>query len=66
MQTLQVQLISYKGYYIMRRICLFLATITISIFSCITSFAGQWQSDAQGWWYVNDDGTPPQYGVELD
>lgn len=46
----------------MRRICLFLATITISIFSCITSFAGQWQSDVQGWWYVNDNGTYPNTG----
>lgn len=28
----------------------------LSVASCMTAFAGQWQSDAHGWWYVNDDG----------
>ena len=23
----------------------------------MTAFAGQWQQDAKGWWYQNDDGT---------
>lgn len=46
----------------MKRICLVLTTITISIFSCISSFAGQWQQDIKGWWYQNDDGTYPDAG----
>lgn len=25
----------------------------------MTAFAGQWQSDANGWWWQNDDGTYP-------
>lgn len=41
----------------MKKLHLFLATITISLFSCITSFAGQWQQDSYGWWYQADDGT---------
>lgn len=41
----------------MKKLHLFLATITISLFSCITSFAGQWQQDSYGWWYQTDDGT---------
>ena len=31
----------------------------LSVAGCMTAFAGQWQSDAQGKWYVNDDGHYP-------
>ena len=41
----------------MKKLHLFLATITISLFSCFTSFAGQWQQDSYGCWYQTDDGT---------
>lgn len=28
----------------------------------MTSFAGQWQQNTQGWWYQNDDGSYPSTG----
>lgn len=35
------------------------ATAAIAISMSMTSFAGQWLSDATGWWWRNDDGTYP-------
>lgn len=35
-----------------------LSTVMVMSMS-ITAFAGQWQSDANGWWYQNDDGSYP-------
>lgn len=32
---------------------------TALVFTSIQSFAGQWLSDANGWWWQNDDGTYP-------
>lgn len=36
-----------------------LATL-LSAFYPITSFAGEWKSDNNGWWYQNDDGSYPK------
>ena len=36
-----------------------LATL-LSAFSPLTSFAGEWKSDNNGWWYQNDDGSYPK------
>ena len=38
------------------------AAAAIGVF-CIsmTSFAGQWRSDANGWWWQNDDGSYPTF-----
>ena len=35
-----------------------LSTVMVMSMS-ITAFAGQWRSDANGWWYQNDDGSYP-------
>lgn len=32
------------------------------LLSVTPAFAGQWQSNAQGWWYQNDDGSYPDDG----
>lgn len=40
----------------MKKLVTLVMVACLSIVSCITVFAGQWQSDAHGWWYVNDDG----------
>ena len=32
----------------------------ISAFYPLTSFAGEWKSDNNGWWYQNDDGSYPK------
>lgn len=32
------------------------------LLSVTPAFAGQWQSNAQGWWYQNDDGSYPADG----
>lgn len=34
-------------------------TTLISLSMCIPAFAGQWLSDANGWWWRNDDGSYP-------
>lgn len=36
-----------------------LATL-LSAFSPLTSFAGEWKSNNNGWWYQNDDGSYPK------
>ena len=36
-----------------------LATL-LSAFYSLTSFAGEWKSDNNGWWYQNDDGSYPK------
>ena len=36
-----------------------LATL-LSTFYPLTSFAGEWKSDNNGWWYQNDDGSYPK------
>lgn len=36
-----------------------LATL-LSAFYPLTSFAGEWKSDNNGWWYQNDDGSYPK------
>lgn len=33
------------------------ATALLSMLASSTVFAGQWQSDSNGWWYQNDDGS---------
>jgi glucan-binding YG repeat protein len=43
----------------MGKLKLFIATAVMSLALSFTSFAGQWQSDQNGWWYQNDDGTYP-------
>lgn len=35
------------------------ATIALTLGMSFTSYAGQWQKDATGWWYQNDDGSYP-------
>ena len=43
----------------MKKFRTILATaFALSIFS-ITAFAGSWQSDVNGWWWLNDDGSYP-------
>lgn len=37
---------------------IFATAFALSIFS-ITAFAGSWQSDVNGWWWLNDDGSYP-------
>lgn len=34
--------------------------ILLSAFYSLTSFAGEWKSDNNGWWYQNDDGSYPK------
>lgn len=43
----------------MGKVRLLVATVVISFVMSFASFAGQWQSDSNGWWYQNDDGTYP-------
>ncbi len=35
------------------------AATTMTLAMTITAFAGQWVSDANGWWWQNDDGSYP-------
>lgn len=35
-------------------------TAMLSMLASTTAFAGQWKSDANGWWYQNDDGSYPK------
>lgn len=40
-----------------------IVTVTaMSLMMSITAFAGTWQQDAIGWWWLNDDGTYPANG----
>ena len=34
-------------------------TAMLSMLASTTAFAGQWKSDANGWWYQNDNGSYP-------
>ncbi|MBT9778321.1 hypothetical protein GPL15_17635 [Clostridium sp. MCC353] len=43
----------------MKRVKLFLSVVIMSLLMAITAFAGQWQLDSNGWWYLNDDGSYP-------
>lgn len=43
----------------MKKFKLLIATAMMSLALSFASFAGQWQSDSNGWWYQNDDGTYP-------
>ncbi len=36
-----------------------IATAVMSLAMSFASIAGQWQSDSNGWWYQNDNGTYP-------
>lgn len=36
-----------------------IVTAIITLSMSMTAFAAQWQSDANGWWYQNDDGSYP-------
>lgn len=36
-----------------------IVTAIMALSMNMTAFAGQWQSDANGWWYQNDDGSYP-------
>ena len=33
------------------------ATVVCTLWGSITAFAGEWKSDANGWWYAKDDGS---------
>ena len=37
-------------------------TAALSLAMAIPAFAGQWQQNANGWWYSQDDGTYPSGG----
>lgn len=39
-----------------------LITSVLILTMAMTSFAGQWQENDQGWWYQNDDGSYPADG----
>lgn len=41
----------------MKKSKLLVLSIAASLTMTFPSFAGQWHSDANGWWYQNDDGT---------
>lgn len=41
----------------MKKVKLFFAVSVASAVLSITSFAGEWKQDANGWWYQNDDGS---------
>lgn len=43
----------------MRKTRFFFAVACISVFMCMTSFAGEWMQDDIGWYYQNDDGGYP-------
>ena len=45
----------------MKKKALFTAAVSMifSVFMSAAAFAGQWQSDASGWWWQNDDGSYP-------
>lgn len=42
-----------------RRTIVGIATAIMTLSMNMTAFAAQWQSDANGWWYENDNGTYP-------
>ena len=46
----------------MKKLCLLITTALITVSSCFTAFAGQWQQDGSGWRYQNDDGSYPNNG----
>ncbi len=46
----------------MKKLALLSAITCLSLCTAITSFAGIWKSDANGWWYLNDDGSYPTNG----
>ncbi|MEI3167439.1 MAG: hypothetical protein V8S58_05475 [Lachnospiraceae bacterium] len=41
----------------MKKVKLLLAVGVASAVLSMTSFAGEWKQDANGWWYQNDDGS---------
>lgn len=43
----------------MKKVKLLFAAVVLSITMSFSAFAGQWNQDAKGWWYQNDDGTYP-------
>ncbi len=43
----------------MKKVKLLFAAAVLSITMSFSAFAGQWNQDAKGWWYQNDDGTYP-------
>ena len=43
-----------------KMIHVFAAAIGLTVTLSMTVFAGQWQRNAQGWWYQNDNGTYPR------
>lgn len=43
----------------MRKVKLLIVSTIMSLALSFASFAGQWQSNSNGWWYQNDDGTYP-------
>lgn len=46
----------------MKKLCICLAAVAISLLTGITSFAGQWQNDSAGWRYDNGYVTYAQNG----
>lgn len=43
----------------MKKMRQLIVTAVLSIVMSFSAFAGQWNQDAKGWWYQNDDGTYP-------
>ena len=44
----------------MRKLKRFVAVcLMFTVLSSVTAFAGQWQKDTTGWWYLNDSGSYP-------
>lgn len=43
----------------MRKTKLFISTALLSIAFSATAYAGSWQQDTTGYWWMNDDGTYP-------
>ncbi len=48
----------------MRKMQLFLAAALLTAAFSMTSYAADWKSNDNGWWYENDDGTYPAGKLE--
>lgn len=48
----------------MKKFRLLMATMLISASASIMAMAGEWKSDAEGWWYARGDGSWPVNGWE--
>lgn len=43
----------------MKKMKLFIATVLITAAMALPAWAGEWRSDAKGWWYAEDNGSYP-------